>query len=200
MATQEQQKTANEFTNVKDIKGTVLYTKDNYILSYLRIFFYNIDLLSLVEKKSKTAILSSSFEGDRKDFAYVTYPREIDLDTYIGSLKKYYNEELNNLGRKHLLKEMILEASELASSGENYEHQHFIKLWRFAGTDKDEAESALNVRVEEFKSRYSSVGIHVEILKEHEIIKMCNLFGNALQAPYVTVGKNTIYDPITKLR
>lgn len=200
MATQEQKQTANEFTNVKDIKNSILYTKDNYILKYLRIFSYNIDLLSVVEKKSKTNILSKSFEGDRKDWVYVTYPREIDLDIYKNDLKDKYNQELNSLGRKRILKEMILEARELSSSGENYEHQHFIKIWKYLGEHKEDSENALIIRMEEFKARYESIGIHTEILNDQEIIKMCNLFGNALQAPYINVGKNTIYDPITVIK
>ena len=39
-------KTANEFVNVKDIKGNFLYTKDDYIFGYVRLYQFNLDLLS----------------------------------------------------------------------------------------------------------------------------------------------------------
>lgn len=196
---QDKKITANEFANVKDIKDIFLYTKDQFVIVYLRIHFYNIDLLSDSEKRSKSKVLVASFEGDRKDFAYITYPREIDLDAYKNNLKSKYSEEIINIGRKHLLQELIIEATEIASNGENYEHQHFIKLWKFVGSDKKESLNELKTRAEEFKVRYEMIGIPVDIIKEKEILKMCNLFGNSHQAPYINVGDNTIYDQMTKI-
>lgn len=191
--------TANEFTNVKDIKKNFLYTRDGYVMCFLKISFYNIDLLSKEEKRSKTAALAASFEGDRKDFAYFTYPREIDLDVYKSDLKDKYNAEMTSLGRRHLLAELIVEATELATNGENYEHQHFIKLWKRIAGGRQDAESELQTRAEEFKARYESTGIPVEILKESDILKMCNLFGNSLQAAFEIVDANT-YETIPKIK
>lgn len=199
MAKVENKINANEFTDVKDIKRTFLYRTDGYILGYLRVFSYNIGLLSDEEKQTKTNVLAASFESDRKDWAYATYPREVDLDIYKNDLKRRYNQELASVGMRHILQEMILEATDLATSGENYEHQHFIKLWKYAGSNVQEAERELKTRLEEFKSRYDSVSIRTEILKESDIIKMCNLFGNSVQAPFLSVGNNTIYEQMTVL-
>ena len=99
--------TANEFTNVRDIKDIFLYTKDNYIMAYLQVFPFNLDLLPLQEQASLTRKLAASFEGDRKDFVYFTYPREIDLDDYKNNLKNRHAEELTNVGRRHLLTIML---------------------------------------------------------------------------------------------
>lgn len=41
-----EQITANDFVDVKDIKGMFLYTKSNKIFSYLRIYPFNLDLLT----------------------------------------------------------------------------------------------------------------------------------------------------------
>ena len=38
--------TANEFMGVKDIKGCFLYRADGCIMSFLRVYFLNLDLLS----------------------------------------------------------------------------------------------------------------------------------------------------------
>ena len=55
--------TANEFVNVKDIKGKFLYTRDGLVLCYLRISPISIDLFSKTEKgiiiKQLTASMSS---------------------------------------------------------------------------------------------------------------------------------------------
>ena len=87
-------KTANEFVNVKDIKGNFLYTKDDYIFGYVRLYQFNLDLLSREERYIKTQALTSSFEADRKSFDYLSFPREIDLDDYKNSLKEKYKDEL----------------------------------------------------------------------------------------------------------
>ena len=42
--------TANEFTGVKDIRGCFLYRTDGYIMSYLRVYFLNLDLLSEADR------------------------------------------------------------------------------------------------------------------------------------------------------
>lgn len=194
--------TANEFTNVKNVNGCFLYSKDDHIFIYLRIHSLNIDLLPDEEKRAKTSNLSASFGSDNKDFVYFTYPREIDLDSYKNDLKKRHGEEIGNIGKKRLLQEMILEANDLATSGENYEHQHFIKLWTWSGPEQDrlENEQALRYRAEEFKIRYESIGTKADILKEQDILKMCNLFANGVQAPFDIIDNNMIYESITKIR
>lgn len=191
--------TANEFTNVKDIRKNFLYTRDGYIMAYLRIHFLNISLLPEEEKQGRTRNLAASFEGDRKDFAYCSFPREIDLDSYKDYLKRLFSDEVGNIGKRHLLTELLLEANELATNGENYEHQHYIKLWHYLGTDRQKVESELLRRAEEFKSRYEAAGIPAEILQETEIIKMCNLFGNAVQAPFDQTEGNLLYESIAQL-
>lgn len=192
--------TVREFTCVEDIKNNFLYRTDGYILCYLKVYFYNLDLLTREERRSKSQALAASFEGDKKDFVYFTLPREIDLDQYKNQLNTRYKSELTSLGRRHILSEMILGASEMSTSGENFEHQHFIKIWIHKEKDKKGAEIELLNRMNEFQERYESVGIRTEILEEVEIIKLCNLFGNATQASYEIVDKNTIYNPITQIR
>lgn len=193
--------TANEFVNVKDIKGGFLYTRDQYVFGFLRIHYFNLDLLSQEERRSKTNALSASFGGSRKPFVYMSFPREIDIDLYKNDLKRRYSEEMFDLGRKHILQELIYEAIELATCGENYEHQHFIKIWEKAGVQNREAENVLRERLETMKVAYEGIGVSVDILsREPEIIKLCNLFGNAIQAPYDQVGQNSRYEMLTVIR
>ncbi|MCC8027687.1 MAG: hypothetical protein LIP16_20575 [Clostridium sp.] len=190
--------TANELTNVKDVKGCFLYSRDNHIFGYLKVNYFNLDLLSQEEKEVLTQKLSLSFEGDRNDFDYMTFPREIDLDDYKLFLKKRYQGE-DKLGKRKILSIMIQEAAELSTSGENYEHQHYIKLWVPIGNNLKDSQKELSGRLEDFKDRYESIGIHCEILNEKEIIKLCNLFGNSQQVAYMTY-ENTVYTAIPQIR
>ena len=88
--------TANEFVNVKEIHDIFLYTKDNYIFCYLRIYPFNLDLLAEEERESIASRLAAAFDGDRKDFCYCTLPRELDLDKYKNFLKQKRMEEMES--------------------------------------------------------------------------------------------------------
>lgn len=194
------EQTANEFTNVKDIKGNFLHSKDGYLFGYLRVYPYNLELLSKEERRIKTQNLSLAFEGDKKNFDYCAFPREIDLDDYKNYLKKQYQEELTDIGKRQILAIMIREAAELSTSGENYEHQHFIKLWELIGRNINDTKHELTVRLEEFKQRYDMAGIVTEVLGETEIIKLCNLFTNSQQVTYMTSVENMVYTPMPRLK
>lgn len=192
--------TANQFTNVKDIKGNFLYSKNGYLFGYLRVYPFNLDLLAMDERRIKTQNLSLSFEGDRKDFDYGAFPRELDLDDYKNFLKQQYQEELSNYGKRRILAIMIREAAELSTSGENYEHHHYFKIWAKLEKNINDTKKELLNRLEEFIQRYSSVGIATEILNETEIFKLCNLFTNSQQVSFMTSVDNSIYTPIPMLK
>lgn len=193
--------TANQFVNVADVKGNFLYTKDNMIIGYLRIHPFNIDLLSQQELKAKTDIITASFEADRKNFSYFSMQREIDLDGQKKDLEKLYTSELTSVGTRHLLKMMINELTDLSTSGQNYEHQHYIKLWSsYTSANRQEKEMELLARLKDFKSRYEQIGINVDILQQNDIIKLCSLFASSAQAPFLQLSKNSRYEPMVRMK
>ena len=196
----ERELTANKFTNVEDIKGNFLYSKDGYLFGYLRVYPYNLDLLAKDERRIRTQNLSLSFDGDRKDFDYCAFPRELDLDDYKNFLKKQYQEELSNYGKRQILAIMTREAANLSSSGENYEHHHYLKIWSKQEKNINDTKKDVLTRLEEFKQRYSSVGIDTDILNETEIFKLCNLFTNSQQVSFMTSTENPVYTPIPMLK
>lgn len=191
--------TANQYTNVKDIREQFLYTKNGYLMCYVKVHKFNIDLLKREERRGKSNQLASSFEGDKKGFVYVSYPREIDLDNYKNNIKEHYQNE-ENIGIRNILQILLENANQLSTSGENYEHQHFIKLWSYIGRrELREVKQELLQRAVSFVKRYDAVGIRTEILNSAEIIKMCNLYGNAAQAPF-DVPVDNLYERMTIIR
>lgn len=186
----ESRESVNEFVNVKDIKGMYLYTKDNYVFSYLRVYPFNLDLLSHAERENITNRLAAAFDADRKDWDYCTLPRELDLDMYKGFLKEKRMEEMEALGKKHIIDVMILQATDLSSSGENFEHQHFYKFWKQCNeyVNQAQAEAELRDRLLRFTDMYDSVGIKTDILRDQNIIKLCNLYSNSRSANYDLIG------------
>lgn len=61
-----EQITANDFVDVKDIKGMFLYTKSNKIFSYLRIYPFNLDLLTTEDRRNLTNRLAAAFDAIAK--------------------------------------------------------------------------------------------------------------------------------------
>lgn len=194
-----QQKTANDLVNVKDIKDIFLYTKNGFLICYLNTGNINIDLLSEEELESITLRQAMSFEGDKNDFDYFTLPSQVNLDPTKEYLK-FKHQETENLGKRKGLNYMLREVAYLSTNGENFEHQHYIKIWKKIGPNIKDTQKDLTIRINEFKDRYTDAGNTCEILKENEIIKMCNLFGNPQQAPYMGVGSINFYETITQIK
>lgn len=190
--------TANQFTNVRDIKENFLFTKNGYLMAYIKVHRYNIDLLKYEERKGKSDMLAASFDGDRRDFAYVSYPREIDIDDHKKEVKERYEQE-KNIGYRNILEIVAENYNYLSTSGENYSHQHFIKIWSYIGKrELREVKIELLQRAKSFIDRYAAVETKAEVLSAGEIIKLCNLFGNAAQAPF-EVPVDIDYERITFL-
>ena len=189
---------ANEIINVMDIDDKFLYTRDGYIISFLKIGNINMELMGEDELKNMTMKLALSFEGDKEDFDYFTLPSQVNLDTNKEYLRKKH-QEIEDVGRRKGLDLMLQEMTRLSTSGENYEHQHYIKIWRKIGSNIKDTQNEQYIRLMEFRDRYVMAGIPCEVMKDREIIKMCNVFGNPLQAPF-TSGVISRYEafPIMK--
>lgn len=179
----KERKTANSLVEVADVENCFLYRKDDYILGYLRIGSINLELLSAEELQILTQRLSMSFEGDRDNFDYFTLPSQVNLDPNKDFIKEI-RQGTDDIGKRKGLTLMMQEMTRLSTSGENFEHQHIIKIWKKIGSNIKDTEKDLRNRLSDFRERYQAVGIPCEILKDKEIIKLCNLFGNPLQAPY----------------
>ncbi|SEU22231.1 hypothetical protein SAMN05443270_3457 [Lacrimispora sphenoides] len=193
------QKTANDMVNVRDIKDIFLYTKNGYAICYLNIGNLNIDLMSDDELENVTQRQAMSFEGDKNNFDYFTLPSQVNLDPTKEYLK-FKHQETEDLGKRKGLNLMLREVAYLSTSGENFEHQHYIKIWKKIGSNLKDTQKELTIRINEFLDRYMAAGNTCEILKETEIIKMCQLFGNPQQAPYMGIGSINFYETFTQIR
>lgn len=189
---------SNELLGVSDIKDNFLYTTDGYLICYISIGAINIDLLSEEEKGKYVENLSMSFVDDRKDFVHFSIPSQVNLDPLKEHIKRTYantNYKPKRKGLNIMLKELMY----LSTSGTNFEHQHFIKIWKKIGSNIKDTKRELLVRAEEFKERYNSLNIVCHLLKENDIIRIANLFGNPSQAAYSSISESDFYEMITQL-
>jgi hypothetical protein len=165
---------AQAFLNVRDIRGRVLYTKDGYVFSYIRVQPISIDLLSNSEKNMLINNLSGELSTLDKPFKFFCISRPVDISGLIDEFMTLYASTADEV-QKALLEQEIKLYKHFALSGDTIVRQFYMVIWdRMA----DDAEYALNRRAKELVNKFRNCGITSEILGEEQIVGLCNLFGN----------------------
>ena len=80
------QMTANEFVNVKDIRGSFLYTRDGMALAYLKIFPISTELFSKNEKRLIAKQLTVSLSSGQYPFQLLAVSRPVDISPLMAEL------------------------------------------------------------------------------------------------------------------
>lgn len=166
--------TANEFVNVKDIKDRFLYTRDGQIIMYIKINPISIDLFSEREKKQLNKTLTAELSSEQKPFKFIAVSRPVDISPLINEYTQIISST-SDQKQKDLLRNEMLVMSNYALSGDVVERQFYIMLWE---KYEDGVERDLSKRCYEFVSKFESGSIGCEILKEQDIVRLCNLVNN----------------------
>jgi len=168
-------KTANEFINVKDVRGSVLYGRDGLIYGYLKIQPFSLDTLSDSEKSKKNRLFAAEFSAEKKPFKFFSSSRPVDISGLMADLEERIAEPNIDSTRKTLLKYEIVELNGIALGAEITERQCYMMLWEKAGSD---GERELMKRLQENKNRFAVCEINAEICGQSTIVRMLNLFSN----------------------
>ena len=108
----EKIKTCNEELNIKDIKNNFLYTKDDNVMSYIKIQPLNLYLLSNKEQELIIRQLSAELSSEIKELKFFSIARPVDVGDLIEDLQEIANNCLNQI-QKDLLKKHINETVRL---------------------------------------------------------------------------------------
>ena len=148
------QMTANEFVNVKDIRGSFLYTRDGMALAYLKIFPISTELFSKNEKRLIAKQLTASLSSGQYPFQLLAVSRPVDISPLMAEL-----------------------SSTLTSSSDikQKERQFYIKIWDKA---VDRVERDLLQKLKYLSGYFADCGIQTEILEQQDIVRLCNLVNN----------------------
>jgi len=173
-AKSQQELTAQEFVNVKDIHDKFLYTRDGQVIAYLKINPISIDLFSDIEKEQICRVLTAELSSIQKPFKFLAVSRPVDITPLINEYTALLAETVDQK-QKELLRNEMMVMSNYAVSGEVVERQFYIMLWtRFrTGIEQD-----LLKECREFCNKFESANIGCDIIKEHEIVRLCNLVNN----------------------
>ena len=166
--------TANEFVNVKDIRGKFLYTRDGIVMAYLKISPISIDLFSKNEKKQLIRQLTANMSGISYSFHLLAVSRPVDISPLLSELSDTLTAS-GDVHQKELLRQEILEMSTCALSGDVVERQFFIQIW---DKQQEDIERELLQRLKYLEGYFNDVGIRCEILEQQDIIRLCNLVNN----------------------
>lgn len=172
----ENEMTANQLTNVRDIVGSVLYSKDDYIFAYIKITPVILNIMSSQEKRSMSKSLTNELSAEKEPFALIKINEPIDISDviidYVGDLKKL-NDGNSDRIRKQIIRNRIAHLSSEASSGTTLENLYYFILWeRFSGNN----EERLVKRANEFAYKLNLAGIESHVANEAEIKNLCTLF------------------------
>ena len=166
--------TAQQFINVKDIRGKTLFTKDGYVFCYIKIYPVSIDLLSENEKMSLCESLSAEISSERKPFKFFAISRPVDISALIDENMAIYTQS-NDIVQKTLLSEEVGVYNHYALSGNVIERQFYLIIWEKINED---AEHTLIKRAKELIGKLSNCNVSAEIINSQQIIQLCNLFAN----------------------
>ena len=170
----QRQTTANEFVNVKDINDQYLYTRDGQIIAYIKINPISIDLFSDMEKEQICRVLTAELSSIQRPFKFLAVSRPVDITPLINEYTALLSETTDQK-QKELLRNEMMVMSNYAVSGEVVERQFYIMIWN---KYRMGIEQELLKECREFVNKFESANISCDIIKEHEIVRLCNLINN----------------------
>ena len=75
--------TAQDFTNVKDIRDCFLFSNDNTAFVYLEVAPISLEMMSINEQKIFTKNITAALSSERKSFKMISFPKPVDLSYLI---------------------------------------------------------------------------------------------------------------------
>lgn len=170
----KKQQTAQDFTNTAEIEDCFLYTRDGYIAAYIKILPISIALLSLREQKTLIKQITSELSTEKEPFHFLAVSRPVDITPLLDQYTEM-RKNTDNPVQKDLLRNEIEEISRFSFSNEVVERQFYFYIYQKYTED---SEGELKKHISEFARHFEHAGMKTEILKQSDIIRLCNLVNN----------------------
>lgn len=164
--------TAQDFTNVKDIKDSILYTNDDNAFVYLEIQPLSLEMLSFEEQKIFTKNLTSALSSERQPFKMISFPKPMDLSYLIYKYEQMYKVASTEIEKK-LIGEEIRRMKQITIDNSANEFKFYFIFW-----DKKENANELLKRARDFKNNFEDSSLKVDLISEKEIYRLCNMMNN----------------------
>jgi len=122
-------KTLNEFLNIKNIDEKFLYTLDNQVISFIKVYPVNNELFSEEELENKMDSMSVDFSNEQYPYSVFIIPRRVDITDYIKEqeeLKKNIQDEISI----KIVEKRMIETHNMVADKNIIENDKFLSLLR----------------------------------------------------------------------
>ena len=88
-------KLTNQYINVADIKNNILYTKDNYVIAFIKVGTVSISTMSKTDINILTKTLSSEFASVKSNLRMLKISKPIDISSLTNSYREMYKNSID---------------------------------------------------------------------------------------------------------
>lgn len=186
-------KTLNEFLNIKNIDEKFLYTLDNQVISFIKVYPVNNELFSEEELENKMDSMSVDFSNEQYPYSVFIIPRRVDITDYIKEqeeLKKNIQDEISI----KIVEKRMIETHNMVADKNIIENEFYLCIWE---NNSDNVKEKIIKRANRWKKRFKDCGFDSEILEKTQIILLVKSF----TIPEFARKENADYDDsIVKIR
>ena len=164
--------TAQDFTNVKDIRDCFLFSNDNTAFVYLEVAPISLEMMSINEQKIFTKNITAALSSERKSFKMISFPKPVDLSYLIYKYESLYKIADTDI-EKRLINEEIKKMKQITLDNSASEFKFYFVFW-----DNENNTAELLKRARDFKNNFEDSSLKVDLISEKEIYRLCNMMNN----------------------
>ena len=165
-------KSLNEFLNIKNIDENFLYTLDNKVITFIKVYPINTELFSEEELENKMDSMSVEFSNEQYPYSIFVIPRKVDISEYVKEqeeLKKNIQDEISI----KIVEKRIIATHELVADKNIIENEFYLYIWE---EDSDNVKEKILKRANNWRKRFKDCGFETEILEKTQIILLAKSF------------------------
>lgn len=165
-------KSLNEFLNIKNIDENFLYTLDNKVITFIKVYPINTELFSEEELENKMDSMSVEFSNEQYPYSIFVIPRQADITEYVKEqeeLKKNIQDEISI----KIVEKRIIATHELVADKNIIENEFYLYIWE---EDSDNVKEKILKRANNWSKRFKDCGFETEILEKTQIILLAKSF------------------------
>lgn len=179
-------KSLNEFLNIKDIDENFLYTLDNKVITFIKVYPINTELFSEEELENKMDSMSVEFSNEQYPYSIFVVPRKVDISDYIKEqeeLKKNIQDEISI----KIVEKRIVATHEMVADRNIIENEFYLYIWK---DDSENVKEKILKRANNWRKRFKDCGFETEVLEKTQII----LLSKSFTIPEFARKEDTNYD------
>ena len=165
-------KSLNEFLNIKNIDENFLYTLDNKVITFIKVYPINTELFSEEELENKMDSMSVEFSNEQYPYSIFVIPRQADITEYVKEqeeLKKNIQDEISI----KIVEKRIIATHELVADKNIIENEFYLYIWE---EDSDNVKEKILKRANNWRKRFKDCEFETEILGKTQIILLAKSF------------------------